>query len=63
MAEQQQIKIGDWINTPSIDYEVEVVGRDNGTGELIVHYILDSGRDAYKTVPVSSATLFVDPLA
>ncbi len=54
------IKIGEWVNVPEFDYEVQVTGRDVGTGELIVAYLLDDGRTAFKTVSRKAATRFVD---
>ncbi len=56
----KKIKRGDWIVTPEFNYEVRVTGRDTGTGELIVKYVLDNGSYAYKTVPVETARLFVE---
>ncbi len=54
----KRIKIGDWVTTPEFDYEVQVTGTDTGTGELIVRYVLDNGRDAYKTVSRAKAIKF-----
>lgn len=54
----KKIKIGDWVVTPEFDYEVQVTGKDAGTDELIVRYVLDNGRDAYKTIRRDAAVKF-----
>lgn len=54
----KHFNIGDWINVPGMEDEVEVTGYDRGQDYLIVRYILDNGRVAFKTVSPVTATLF-----
>jgi hypothetical protein len=56
----QDFKRGDYVTVPGMKDEVEVTGFDNGTNELIVRYVRDNGRDAWRTVSRKGVALYVE---